>query len=188
MALDDFDDQTLIRLAQDGNPQAFGALVKRTMQRAYFVALGLVGSHEDALDLSQEAFVRAYRAIKRFEQGREFFTWFYQILRNFCFNHLRNRKKQVYRFSDIPENEIIQLQAEADLQPDVIFEKQEQSRQLWRAIQDLPEQEKEVILLREFQNMSYQEIAIVLACPLGTVMSRLYYARKRLAQVLRDSV
>ncbi len=187
MALDDFDDQTLIQLVQDGNQQAFGVLVKRYMQRAYFVALGLVGCHDDALDLSQDAFVRCYRAIKRFDKNREFFTWFYQILRNLCFNFLRDRKPRVYRFTEIPEEEIILIQADADLQPDIIFEKQEQSRELWSAIQALPEPEKEVIILREFQNMSYQEIASVLSCPVGTVMSRLYYARKCLAQVLRGT-
>ena len=121
MTIDEYDDQTLILLSQEGNKQAFGILVKRYMQRSYYVALGLVSSHEDALDLSQEAFVRAYRAIKRFEPGRQFFTWFYQILRNLCFNFIRDRKKNVYRFSDIPENEVIEFKPHESCNLSVMF-------------------------------------------------------------------
>ncbi len=188
MKIEDCDDQTIILLSQEGNKQAFGVLVKRYMQRAYYVALGLVGSHDDALDLSQDAFVRAYRAIKRFEPGKQFFTWFYQILRNLCFNHLRDRKKHVYRFSDIPENEVLQFQADESVQPDRILEKKEMAAELWRAIESLKEQEKETILLREFQGYSYQEIADLLDIPIGTVMSRLYHARKHLVKDLQDKL
>ncbi len=188
MKIEDYDDQAIILLSQQGNKQAFGILVKRYMQRAYYVALGLVGSHDDALDLSQDAFIRAYRAIKRFEPGRQFFTWFYQILRNLCFNFLRDRKKHIYRFSDIPENEVLQFRANKSVQPDTILEKKELADELWKAIESLNEQEKEAVTLREFQGYSYQEIADLLEIPIGTVMSRLYHARKHLVNKLQDKI
>ncbi|HDL18381.1 MAG TPA: sigma-70 family RNA polymerase sigma factor [Bacteroidetes bacterium] len=188
MKLTEYDDQTVIRLAQKGNKHAFGVLVKRYMQRAYYVALGFVGSHDDALDLSQEAFVRAYRAIKRFETGRQFFTWYYQILRNLCFNFNRDRKKNVYRFSEMPEQEVLQLKSTDSLRPDVILEKKQVADRLWQAINELPANEKEIIVLREFQGFSYQELADLLSIPIGTVMSRLYHARKHLAKALQGDL
>jgi len=188
MTIEEHDDQSLILLSQKGNKQAFGVLVKRYMQRSYYVALGLVHSHDDALDLSQDAFVRAYRAIKRFEPGRQFFTWYYQILRNLCFNFNRDRKKNVYRFSDIPENEVIQFREKDTVQPDKILEKKEVADKLWKAINKLTESEKEAIILREFQGYSYQEMAEILDIPIGTVMSRLYHARKHLANELQDEL
>ena len=188
MKLDELDDQRLILLTQDGNKQAFGVLVKRYMRRAYYVALGFVGSHDDALDLSQDAFVRAYRSIKRFEAGRQFFTWYYQILRNLCFNLLRKKKKAAHTFSEIPETTILHIRDDSQGRPDINYERQELHSRVWKAVMNLGELEKEIIVLREFQELSYQEIADILKCPIGTVMSRLYYARKKLAGELRDSL
>jgi RNA polymerase sigma-70 factor (ECF subfamily) len=181
-------DQRLIELAQGGNKQAFGYLVQRYMQRAYYVALSLVGSHDDALDLSQDAFVRSYKAIQRFKLGKNFFTWFYKILRNLCFNHLRNKKHRAMRFSDLAEYELLQLRDPDAIPPDKVLEKKEIKKHLWQAIQQLSEQDREIILLREFHELSYQEIAEALDCPSGTVMSRLYYSRKRLAQLMQKDM
>ena len=185
---DKLDDQRLISLTKSGNKQAFGIIVKRYMQRAYYVALGFVGSHEDALDMSQEAFVRAFRAIKRFESGKQFFTWYYQILRNLCFNLLRNRKKTAYSFSELPEHEITYMSDNKLGRPDEVYEQKELKEYLWSAIYNLSEMDREIIILREFQNNSYQEIAELLNCPVGTVMSRLYYARKKLAEEMRGKL
>jgi len=182
------DDQRLIVLTKSGNKQAFGIIVKRYMQRAYYVALGFVGSHEDALDMSQEAFVRAFRAIKRFESGKQFFTWYYQILRNLCFNFLRNRKKAAYSFSELPEHEITHMSDDKLGRPDEVYEQKELKENLWSAIYNLSETDREIIILREFQNNSYQEISELLNCPVGTVMSRLYYARKKLAEEMRGKL
>ncbi len=185
MKIDAYDDQSLIRLSQKGDKQAFGVLVRRYMRGAYFVALGLVGSHDDALDLSQDAFVRSYRAIRRFETGRNFFTWYYKILRNLCFNHLRDRKKRAERIRRIDTEASFQIQDAGGLQPDEILERKERSEQVWAAIEQLSDIEREVIVLREFQELSYQEIAASLDCPIGTVMSRLYNARRHLADKVK---
>jgi RNA polymerase sigma-70 factor (ECF subfamily) len=85
-------EMTLIRRAQAGDAEAFGELVERHMRRAYFAALSLVGTREDALDLSQEAFARAYRARKSIDPARPFYAWLYQILRRLCFNFVRDRR------------------------------------------------------------------------------------------------
>ncbi len=188
MQIDTIHDRALILSSQKGDKQAFGLIVKRYMQRAYFVALGFVGVHEDALDLSQEAFVRSFKAIKRFDPEKKFFTWFYQILRNCCYNFIRDQKKNVYAFSEISTHQLLELRDEENNHPDTLLEKKELAESIWNAIQKLPENEKETILLREFQEMSYREVADLLEIPIGTVMSRLYSARKKLAHQLKDKI
>lgn len=188
MKIEPDDDRALILSSQRGDKQAFGIIVQRYMQRAYFVALGFVGVHEDALDLSQEAFVRSYKAIKRFDPEKRFFTWFYQILRHCCFNFLRDKKKRLYSFSEISTNELLDIRGEERNHPDRIVEKKELAQAVWRTIRELEDHEKEIILLREFQEMSYQEIADLLEIPIGTVMSRLYVARKKLAHRIKEKL
>ncbi|MBN2029409.1 sigma-70 family RNA polymerase sigma factor [bacterium] len=188
MEIDTIHDRALILSSQKGDKQAFGLIVKRYMQRAYFVALGFVGVHEDAMDLSQEAFVRSFKAIKRFDPEKKFFTWFYQILRNCCYNFLRDQKKNVYAFSEISGRQLLELRDEESNHPDSLFEKRELAECIWRTIQELPENEKEIILLREFQEMSYREIADLLEIPMGTVMSRLYTARKKMAHQFKNKL
>jgi RNA polymerase sigma-70 factor (ECF subfamily) len=106
-------------------------------------------------------------------------------LRNLCFNFLRDQKKNVYTFSEISSRELLDLRDEESNHPDEMLEKRELAESVWRVIQELPENEKEIILLREFQEMSYQEIADLLEIPIGTVMSRLYSARKKLAHQIK---
>lgn len=175
------DERSIILRCQQGDRQVYGHLVTRYMKRAYFIALGLVGSHEHALDLSQEAFVRAYRSIDRLNPEQKFFTWYYQILRNLCFNHLRDTARHALSFSAVGESAIFQL---SDTSQDVAgeVERQEMIEALWAAIEDLKPREREIIMLKDFQEFSYQEIAETLDCPIGTVMSRLFHARKALKQ------
>lgn len=179
-------DAWLVSRCQAGEVQAFGVLVEKYKQRAYFAALGLTGSSEEALDISQEAFVRAYRALPKFQIRRgSFFTWYYQILRNLCFNFLRDRVKRARPFSEIARSEnSLQNLTDESLNPAVIAERNEIKDAVWRAINLLKEEEREIILLRDFQEMSYKEIATALGCPLGTVMSRLFNARQRLREQL----
>jgi RNA polymerase sigma-70 factor (ECF subfamily) len=152
------------------------------MKDAYFIALGLVGNREDAMDLSQEAFVRAFRNIKHVKPGRRFFPWFYQILKNLCISHLRKRKYR--RASSLDAEGCPEAAAAEFFSPEVVADRNEIKDRVWRAIGRLDEKHREVIILRHFQNMSYEQIAEALFCNKGTVTSRLYYARKKLEELL----
>ena len=178
MTIEQLDDRTLIAQSQNGDKRAFGLLVKRYMQRAYYSALGLVGSHDGALDLSQEAFIRAYRALNNFDPDKRFFTWYYHILRNLCFNFLRDRAKHARTFSEVGTSRIALVGDGTEASDNV--EREELRKAVWNALEDLRDQEREIIILKDFQELSYKEIAEVLACPIGTVMSRLFNARKAL--------
>jgi RNA polymerase sigma-70 factor (ECF subfamily) len=158
------------------------------MKDAYFIALGLVGNREDALDLSQEAFIRAYNNIESFNSKRNFFPWFYQILRNLCFSHLRKRKRERARFTfDLDsERQTFEPETQEHFSPELVAERNETKDRLWKAISKLEPKHREVIILRHFQDLSYEEISKVLLCNKGTVTSRLYYARKRLKEILES--
>ena len=173
---------TAMRRCRGGSREAFEVFVNKYMKDAYFIALGLVGNREDALDLSQEAFVRAYRNIKQVKPGRGFFPWFYQILKNLCISHLRRRKHRLAGSLDVegcPEPA-----STDDFSPDAVVGKDELKKEVWQAIGKLEPKHREVIVLRHFRNMSYEQIAKALFCNKGTVTSRLYYARKRLQELL----
>jgi RNA polymerase sigma-70 factor (ECF subfamily) len=152
------------------------------MKDAYFIALGLVGNQEDALDLSQEAFIKAYTNIESLNAQWGFFPWFYQILRNLCFSHLRRRKNRSGCSLDVL---VEQPGHNSDCAcPSTGLEKQELSTKLWEAIDRLDEKHREVIVLRHFQNLSYEQMSKALFCSVGTVTSRLYYARMKLKEIL----
>ena len=177
-------DETLaMRSCRLDTPEAFEALVNRYMKDAYFIALGFVGNREDALDLSQEAFVRAYRNIKQIKPDRKFFPWFYQILKNLCISHLRKRK--IRRANSLDADDCPEVADTGDsFSPEAVATRSEIKDKVWQAIGKLDEKHREVIILRHFQNMSYEQIAEALFCNKGTVTSRLYYARKRLEELL----
>jgi len=175
----EFDERALILDCQHGDKSAFGFLAKKYLQRAYHIALGLTGTHESALDLSQEAFVRAYRNIQQLDPQRKFFTWFYQILRNLCFNYLRDQQRHATAFSEIGE-EVLETLSDQDADSAVNLEQAEMQELVWKALNSLKPQDREIIILKDFQELSYKEIAEYLDCPGGTVMSRLYHARKAL--------
>lgn len=180
--------------------EAFEGIVKRHMKDAYFIALGLVGNREDALELSQEAFYRAYKHFDQLNSKGKFFPWFYQILRNLCFSHLRKRRvRKDYqvrnsecgaRSNDGESSSPSEIRDPpsddpADhFDPEMVAQRNETKDRIWRAISQLDDKHREVIVLRHFQDMSYDEMAQVLFCNRGTVTSRLFYARQRLKEIL----
>lgn len=155
-----------------GHKEAYQTIVLRYMRSAYYIALGFVHNHQDALDISQEAFIRAFRKIKGFDTQKPFFPWFYKLMKNLCFDHIRKRM----RLQEIPL-EGLQIPGHAE-------EVRELREILWRGIEKLPFEQKEVIILRYFRQMSYQEIAEMTGKPIGTVMSSLHYAKKRLRGIV----
>jgi RNA polymerase sigma-70 factor (ECF subfamily) len=164
--------QTILA-CQQGSREAFGEIVTLHMRRAYLAALAILGNRDDAMDVSQQAFVKAYRAIRRFDPGRPFYPWFYRILRNACFDWLRRGRirPKAGLLMDVPDSRF---------RPDVLAGRDEVRVAVWKAIGRLSEKDREIIVLRHFQHLSYQEIAVALQVPEGTVMSRLFTARKRL--------
>ena len=178
-------DAILVRRAKAGDTRAFGELVTIYMQRCYYAALGLVGTPQDAEDLSQEAFARAFRARARLDPERPFYPWLYQILRRLCFNFTRDtsaRRRKMERAGGWLVDEARSQAAVGD--PERVRARTELREQLERAIDTLPPAQREVLVLKDFQGFKYREIAELLDVPIGTVMSRLYAARQRLAAEL----
>lgn len=168
-------DEEAIQSCIKGNKFAYKVIVQRYMKRAYYIALGLVGNHDDALDLSQEAFIRAYRSLSSFNIHKSFFTWYYTILRNLCLNHIRTKNNVFHQTCKIDE-EI------ADRNPDPLAhtENSDLIEHLWKSIKKLQGEEREVLILKDIEGLSYKEIATLIDIPIGTVMSRLFNARKHL--------
>lgn len=164
---------------KNGSAGAFERIVKATMRRAYAVALGIVGNTEDARDLSQESFMAAHNARKSFDTERPFFPWFYRILRNRCLNFIEKRSRR----REISLDVLVERKDHGSSPDDVVIRK-ERIESVWKALFTLTPEHREIIMLRSFQELSYREISEVLDISEGTVMSRLYYARKALCEVL----
>jgi RNA polymerase sigma-70 factor (ECF subfamily) len=180
------DDAWLVRRAQAGDAEAFGRLVERYMRRAYYVAFSLVGTREDALDLSQEAFARAFRARRTLDPERPFYAWLYRILRRLCFNFLRDRRSRTRTLQMAGSWLADEAATRVVSDPAREFEREEARRRVAAAIERLPAREREVLALKEFEGLSYKDIAALVGIPIGTVMSRLYSARQRLADALEE--
>ena len=182
------EDQQAIRDCQLGKTESYRFLVEKYKNRAFYAALLFTGNREDALDLSQEAFYRAFKAIKSFTPGRYFYTWFYKILKNLCINHHKRFKRRSVVFSDADETTGPSLYISPLASPDEVFEEHEMRDKLWKALMKLKNNDREIIVLKEFHDLSYKEIAELLNVPLGSVMSRLFYAKKKLAKLLEELV
>ncbi len=175
------EDEKLILLCQKGKIRAFETLVNKYKRNAYFIALGLVGNSDDAYDLSQEAFVRVYKSINRYNGTSRFFPWFYTILTNLCKTHLKRRDiRRKYL-----NNEIVKEKLSESSDPQGNLERDALKEKLLEEIEKLPYKFKEIIVLKHFRGFSYKEISEALEIPVGSVMSRLYYARKQLKENLK---
>lgn len=164
-----------------GDGRAFERLVLANGQRAYRTAYRLLGNMEDAADLCQEAFMRAYQNIHHFDDTRPFYPWLYRILKNLCLNFLKKERKQPTLAKD-PDAWEKMLATSLPGPADLVVEG-EDIRRLWKAIDDLSQTHRRVLIMKHFDNLSYGEIAEVLSIPIGTVMSRLYHARKKLGEI-----
>lgn len=178
------EDIELMSQLKRGKVKALAGLVEKYKKQAYFLALGMVGNSDDAYDISQEAFLRVYSSAKSFDENQTFFPWFYSIVANLCRNLLRKRQVSAARTVDMADVE--HLLADRST-PESDYIEDEQKRKLFAAMRKLSFSDKEIINLNHFRMMSYDEIATLLNIPKGTVMSRLYYARKRLAKFMEES-
>ncbi len=159
-----------LEAVKQGNREAYSFIVRSYMRKAYYIALGFVKSEEDALDVSQDAFIKAYKYIDKFKSGSPFFPWFYRILKNRCLDWIKGNKN----LSRTPIEDL-HLASPEDMDDQVKME-------LWKSIEKLSVDHREIIILRYFHDYSYKEIAEIIEKPLGTVMSGLYYAKKRLRE------
>jgi len=176
------DDHELVLRTKRGDRSAFEILVSRYQDRAYNVAYQILRHHEDALDVAQEAFARAYVSIARFQGKAGFYTWLYRILVNLAIDQTRARGRQYPVPRDDPEREVALREMTAD--PGASLEGKEIGERIARAMATLPVQQRSALTLREIDGLSYQEIARIMKCSIGTVMSRLYAARQKLQQLL----
>jgi RNA polymerase sigma-70 factor (ECF subfamily) len=179
------DDTQLMIEVQQGNTLAFKTLVDRHKKKAYYTALKLVGDPDDAYDLSQEAFIRVYNARRRYDKTHAFYAWFYTIIRNLARNYLRKRNVRVEYAVQTKQSSKGNL--EVSESPEFLVEADEDKKAIWAAIDKLPYDHREIIILRHFEDMSYEEIAGILGIAVGSVMSRLYYARKKLRDLLGET-
>jgi len=173
--------------AKQGDAEAFDELTRALRDRAFRLARSWVGSREDALELSQEAFLKTYRARDTFRDGEPFLPWFHRILRNTCYsflrrsNRLRPRSLSSKADPDEPDWEIADEDGPA---PEEGVRSEERSALFWKGFRRLSARDREILGLRHFQELSYAEIARTLEIPEGTVMSRLFHARARLRVAL----
>jgi len=187
-------DLEVIQRVRQGESEAFRFLVERYQGRAYRLALRVLRDEEAARDAVQDAFVKAYSALDRFEGRSSFFTWFYRLVMNQCLDARRRDKSgREVAFEEDGGHEVepsFELVPEVDgvsFAPAATLMRKQLLEHLARAIERLPAAARETLLLREVEGLSYAEIASALAIPKGTVMSRLFYARKQLQQWLVEA-
>lgn len=168
------DDAALVRQSLAGDPDSFGLLVTRYQHVMYTVALRMVGNQEDARDITQDAFVKAFRQLATFDPSHRFFSWMYRIVINECLNMIRARRPQVP----------LDAKISAAANPFESVAAGQRLDQIEAAMLQLPPEYREVVVLRHFAEQSYAEIAAALEIPEKTVKSRLYSARQLLGEML----
>jgi RNA polymerase sigma-70 factor (ECF subfamily) len=182
----------LMTAAKRGDREAFDRLVARVRGQAFHVARGYVGSRDDALELSQEAFMKTYRARATFREGEPFMPWFHRILRNTCYSFLRRNGRMKKRSlnaqfgNDASENDDDWDIADEGPAPSAGIETNERVQAFWKGFNLLSAKDREILSLRHFKELRYQAIAETLGIPIGTVMSRLFHARRRLREALEE--
>lgn len=176
------DERRLLQKAQEGDRKAFEALVALHSRRVYNLALGYTGRHHDAEEIAQTVFVKVWKALPQFRGASAFSTWLYRLTLNACTDHYRREKKRRGDLSlDDPDLSPIR---DAAPSPEEIVIQREEEAILRKALAELPEQHRVILILREMDGLDYQEIAQVLELQVGTVKSRLARARRALREKL----
>lgn len=184
------DEMVLVKKARQGDLEAYDDLVRRYQERIYATVYHMTSNHEDANDLAQEAFIKAFHALKSFKGGSSFYTWVYRIAVNKTINFLKQRKNKAQMSLD-------DLDFHAEHDPDLValisdktprreVNLAELQEKLNDAMQKLSEPHRLVVTLHDVQGLSHEEIAKIMDCNIGTVRSRLFYARQQLQAYLSD--
>ena len=193
LRLGELSDSDVVQASLDGDLRAFGELVKRYDQRLLNFVYRTIGDRERGQDLVQETFVRVYRHLHRFDQSKKFSTWIYTIASNLAKNELRNRSRNpLVLFQTLKKNwdaDHRPLEWEdTQYKPDDLFRKRNLRAKVEQAVAQLPEHHRVVFVLREMEGKTYEEIADITGCNLGTVKSRLNRARNNFANIIAPMI
>jgi len=184
------EEELIIRRAQKGELAAYDELIRRYQERIYATVYHMTSNHEDANDLTQEAFIKGYHALKSFKGGSSFYTWVYRIAVNKTINFLKQRKnRSAMSLNDLDFNaekdpDLVALISDKTPRRDAALS--ELQKKLNEAMQKLSEQHRLVVTLHDVQGLAHEEIAEIMDCNVGTVRSRLFYARQQLQGYLAD--
>ncbi len=184
------EESVLVKRARNGDLGAYDDLVRRYQERIYATVYHMTANHEDANDLAQEAFIKAFQALKSFKGGSSFYTWVYRIAVNKTINFLKQRKhKSLMSLDDLDFNaehdpDLVALISDKTPRREVSLT--ELQEKLNEAMQKLSEPHRLVVTLHDVQGLSHEEIAEIMECNIGTVRSRLFYARQQLQAHLSD--
>ena len=178
-------DRQLIDQAKAGEPAACDALARRHRQAAYLLALQMLGNRDDAMDVTQDAMLRFFSTLKSFDATRRVQPWLFTIVRNQVRDLWRRRQRRPV--DAVGDSDALAAQLAAPQpSPEADLNRRELRRRVWRALAALPADKREIIVLRDFHDLSYSDIAQVLDIPIGTVMSRLHGARRQLRARLEE--
>ncbi|MBL9168763.1 MAG: sigma-70 family RNA polymerase sigma factor [Verrucomicrobiales bacterium] len=180
-------DDRLVKAAQRGNMKAFEELVGRHRDKIYARAFSMMRNEEEAMDLSQEAWVKGWQRLKQFEGESSFVTWMTRIVINLCLDQLRKHKRQRAESIELLEEESGGVERQMPVvthNPTQGLERTELRKRIDEALGKLSSAHRTVLVLHEFEELEYKEIAKRMECSIGTVMSRLFYARRRMATLM----
>ena len=181
------DDVALVGLAQKGDMEAFEELVNRHRDKIYARAFSMMRNEDEAVDLSQEAWVKGWQRLEQFQGEASFVTWMTRIVINLCLDQLRKRKRQrteSIEQMDSDSGGVERQMPVVTVNPTEGLEREELRKRIDRALAQLSAEHRTVIVLHEFEELEYKEIAKRMGCSIGTIMSRLFYARRKMAVLL----
>ncbi len=193
--MEDDNETKLVERAQDGDRQAFQKLVEKYQRKVYGVCIGMLKDEADSKDVSQEVFIKVYRYIDNFNFESSFYTWLYRITVNKCIDFIRKQKRkkevdyddEILRDGDVEGDEHI-LPSRLGIDPDKAYGRKELRANMLKALETLSEKHRTILVLREVEGLSYLEMAEVLDVSKGTVMSRLYHARRYFQEAVEEYV
>jgi RNA polymerase sigma-70 factor (ECF subfamily) len=190
---DPVDDAELVAAARRGDRDAFRTLFERYHRRAYALAFGVLRHQDDALDVVQDAFIKAHKYLDKFEGNSSFYTWLYRIVMNLAIDHLRKHRR--VKPVELDDQHLEEAAGDDSLLPKILganpgralMDKEIRAR-IDRALGELSDNHRAVLVMRELEGMSYEEMAQAMGCSKGTIMSRLFHARKNMQRQLVDLV
>ncbi|MFP4597055.1 MAG: RNA polymerase sigma factor [Persicimonas sp.] len=183
----------IVKRAQEGDREAFQELVERYQRKVYSICYGMLKNEPDSLDVSQEVFIKVFRYLENFNRNSSFYTWLYRITVNKCIDYIRKQSRR----SEVDYDDTIQRKSEVSgddnimpstlgIQPDRVYGRKELREKMLGALDTLSEKHRTILILREVEGLSYDEMAEVLDISKGTVMSRLYHARRYFQDAIKE--